>query len=447
MTTPIFFSTPHWGVSGVNIFLANVVTGLNERGFNAHILTSGSPGLEQGMPRDDRLPVIEFKPRWYHNQIQAWQQIATFLCNQQPCIFVPGFDWFFTWMSASLPAEVDLVSILHSDEPIYYDMARRLHPFTTRTVTVSDAIAQQVLVEQPDAAARLSSIPYGVPCPDTVKPRLPVTDRPLRLIYPGRIVQYQKRIFDIPPIFDRLAARGVAATLTVVGSGSDEAAFRVAAQSHLDQGTITIRPPMRNTEVRQLLREHDGFLLPSEFEGLPIALLDAMSEGCVPVVSDIRSGVPQVIRDGENGFRVPIGGLDMFAHRIEQLANDLTLRHTMAHQAHHTVLHEGYTLDDMCDRYAALFEEVIALRASGHVLRQQETVRPWNVGHVAMQDYIPYGLRPAVKASVHLWRNWMPSAKKIERLMARRNSAANQALRSPTTSRQSDLDSRHHKAG
>jgi len=98
--------------------------------------------------------------------------------------------------------------------------------------------------------------------------------------------------------------------------------------------------------------------LPSAFEGLPVALLEAMACGAVPVVSDIRSGVRQVVRDGENGYVVAPGDVQGFADRLAELARDPALVSRMSYAAHRAV-HDGpFTIDAMCEHYLAFFDRV-----------------------------------------------------------------------------------------
>src|SRR6185436_15826321 len=53
--------------------------------------------------------------------------------------------------------------------------------------------------------------------------------------------------------------------------------------------------------ARELLRSHDLFVLPSRFEGLSVAMLEAMAAGCVPVLARTESGALQAIEPGYNG--------------------------------------------------------------------------------------------------------------------------------------------------
>jgi glycosyltransferase involved in cell wall biosynthesis len=64
--------------------------------------------------------------------------------------------------------------------------------------------------------------------------------------------------------------------------------------------------------------DQDVFVLPTRQEGFPVALLEAMSAGVVPVVSDIDSGVPEVV-DDRTGMRPRAGDIGAFADAIARL--------------------------------------------------------------------------------------------------------------------------------
>ena len=78
----------------------------------------------------------------------------------------------------------------------------------------------------------------------------------------------------------------------------------------------------------ELLNNTDVFILPSYTEGLPISILEAMSYR-LPVISTPVGGIPEVVRDGENGFLIKPGDKDALHNAIVRLANDEELREKM----------------------------------------------------------------------------------------------------------------------
>ncbi len=85
-------------------------------------------------------------------------------------------------------------------------------------------------------------------------------------------------------------------------------------------------------DVYSLLAGFDVFALSSDFEGLPIALLEAMAAR-LPCVATAVGGIPEVISDTEQGFLVAPGDTLMFTDRLEKLLTDPALRSAMAQSA------------------------------------------------------------------------------------------------------------------
>jgi glycosyltransferase involved in cell wall biosynthesis len=108
----------------------------------------------------------------------------------------------------------------------------------------------------------------------------------------------------------------------------------------------------QSDNVTEYLASADVFVMPSLWEGLPIALLEAMSAG-LPVIATKVEGVEEVIVEGEHGLLVPIDNTDALSNAILQLLADPVLCHKMGDAAKKKVL-ELYTADRMCEQYLAL---------------------------------------------------------------------------------------------
>ena len=84
--------------------------------------------------------------------------------------------------------------------------------------------------------------------------------------------------------------------------------------------------------------------MPSRSEGLPMAMLEAMSCGCVPVISNVGN-VKDAAHDGENAFVVDdYLDIEAFVDRIHQLLDDEELRNEMSKNCVKLIL-EKYTLE------------------------------------------------------------------------------------------------------
>lgn len=108
-------------------------------------------------------------------------------------------------------------------------------------------------------------------------------------------------------------------------------------------------------DVRELLAVCDLFVLPSYREGVPRTLLEA-SAMCVPMVSTDTVGCTEVVRDGENGFLVPVKDSDVMAQRILELSESETLRKQMGQKARDIVLEE-FDVNIVVDKYLEIYKE------------------------------------------------------------------------------------------
>jgi glycosyltransferase involved in cell wall biosynthesis len=216
----------------------------------------------------------------------------------QPAILAPNLHGDCYGVAAALtlaePALLRVVGWQHSD--IEYDRRLLAHyaPMLSAAVAVSRTI-ESGLREQPSApGCRVLRVPYGVevgpPCP-----RRPSRD--LRLIYAGRLEHHQKRILALAHFSRVLEDRGIPHQLTIAGDGPAASELRREATA-----STRLLGPQSPAAVRDLLSEHDLFVLPSRFEGLSIAVLEAMALGCVPVIARTASGAEEAVEHGISGF-------------------------------------------------------------------------------------------------------------------------------------------------
>jgi glycosyltransferase involved in cell wall biosynthesis len=107
----------------------------------------------------------------------------------------------------------------------------------------------------------------------------------------------------------------------------------------------------------ELLNEANLFVLPSYNEGLPIAVLEAMAAGLAVVATPV-GGVPEVIKDGYNGFLVPPGDTGALAEKLAILANDQHLREEMGRRSREMAEQE-LDVKPYANRLVALYESLV----------------------------------------------------------------------------------------
>jgi glycosyltransferase involved in cell wall biosynthesis/tetratricopeptide (TPR) repeat protein len=373
----VFFATPLWSLSGVNTFTESLTNYLNANGFDATIvLTAGRFGMRSPIPSSrafDTKPEPELLPSakyrflqpedgWVPSRPLAFRRL---LEANAPCIMVPNFDYNMSPIALDPPAGVSVLGIAHSDDVEHYEHAYRYGPYWSRIVAVSDRIAEQIKEANPRLAEKLTTIRYGLAPPPAEAFMELLSARkahaaPVRLIYAGRFEVRQKRIFDYCDLASQLTAAGISYHLTLAGDGT---AFETVARRMLpavQRGQVTLTGHISQAEVTALMRKAHVVLVLSDFEGLPLSLIEGLQNGCIPIVYQMKSGIPEVLSDGENGFIVPSGDLPAVVERIRWIQTDPTLRVRLIDAALATSDAKGLTLDAMGRRYAELFEDVLS---------------------------------------------------------------------------------------
>lgn len=108
----------------------------------------------------------------------------------------------------------------------------------------------------------------------------------------------------------------------------------------------------RKDNVEELLPSFEIFVLPSLWEGLPLALLEAMGLG-LPVIATAVAGVPEVVTNGINGLLVPPGNEKALAAAIIEMMGNSTLRARLAESGCRHV-RENYDFARMVGQYERL---------------------------------------------------------------------------------------------
>jgi glycosyltransferase involved in cell wall biosynthesis len=271
-----------------------------------------------------------------------------------------------------------VVLILHGDHDYYYDIARKHDAVVHAFVAYSRRMYDRLLEYLPHRASSIFHLPYGIPLPARVRQPAP---GPVRLIFSGRLEHGQKGVMDLPAIDAGLRARGVDRTWTIVGGGPHEARLRDAWSGAPSVEFVGTLP---NADAVDRVADHDVFVLPTRAEGFPVAMLEAMGAGVVPVVSDIESGVPEIVEAGATGFRPPVGDVPGFIDAIARLAGDRALLDAMSRRCRRLV-EDRFDVRDRVADYQALYA------------RYAELYKP-----LSPEAKLQYGSR--------LDRTWIPNA-------------------------------------
>jgi len=203
-------------------------------------------------------------------------------------------------------------------------------------ILVGSGFVRDSFIEMGYDAARVAVVPYGVDTARFVPRDTPRTDRTFRALFVGQIGQ-RKGISYLLKGYEQF--RRADTELHIVGSYvSGHEVYRRFMPLYRHT------PHVPHYELPALFHEADVFVFPSLIEGMPLVILEAMACG-VPVITT-RQGPADIVRDGIDGFFVPIRDAEAITMRLEQLYRDPLLRHQMGRDARERALQFTW------DRYA-----------------------------------------------------------------------------------------------
>lgn len=256
-------------------------------------------------------------------------------------------------------AGIPTVGILHSDDPFYHALVAEFVTGPTKRrvsalVCVSDELSRMAMQIAP-RDVDVQRIPYGVDIPERSVNRV---DSRLRLAYVGRLAEEQKRIGDVVRALCAATAQLEGVEATIYGDGPDRDVVVNVIRRDGEGLPVHLAGLISSEQIQDRLLGADAIVLLSDYEGLPISLLEAMACGCVPIVSEMRSGIPELIGDRVTGLIVRDRNTS-FINAVRLLRDDQVLWEQISQNARTHVKHH-YASDASTDRWADLIQTLWA---------------------------------------------------------------------------------------
>ncbi len=250
---------------------------------------------------------------------------------------------------------------------VFRVLERLLAKATTVLVAVSPEVRDDLVRLGVAPAEKFTVVRLGIELEQRVASTVPREEVRRRLgIAPERfVVGWIGRMTGVKQTHDLLAALadlragGVDAGLLVVGDGPDRSGFEERAR---DLGLVRHCLFLGYQEdVAPWYAAMDAVALPSGNEGTPVTVIEALAAG-KPVVAYEVGGVPDVVREGVDGFLVEPGSTSDMAERLAQLAADPELRRRLGEAGRERVL-ERYGVGRLLDDVDRLYRETMERKA------------------------------------------------------------------------------------
>lgn len=359
-------------LGGGQMMLLSLARSLDHERFDVAISAKGGGPLEDAA-RESGIPFysVPFRRRFSFRLIG---EIAAILRTKEIDILhthggIAGF--YGRWAARKAKTRV-IVHTLHGIHYLHYRnfflkwsyvlLERLFSRFTDALIYVSEADRRKGGRWRLASERRSNLIINGIAFPgstDKTKQTAAKTELGLAAGQPviGTIARMhrQKGLIYLMRAAGLIRQRHPEARIVVVGGGPQKQKLAAAAERHAGPGVCLFLG--ERSDAREILSLFDVFVLPSLWEGLPLALIEA-SFLAKPIVASDIDGVREMIRNGETGLLVPRADPQKLAEVVSRLLEDRDLASRLGLRAQ-TDIPPRFTLERMVRETESLYSRLI----------------------------------------------------------------------------------------
>ena len=235
------------------------------------------------------------------------------------------------------PFNISVIGVMHSNDTFYKDVITKfIHGKTKNQLSTAVSVSGyiNIICRSKNTQTQLLNIPCGTP---EVKNSTSLDSQEiLKVIYAGRLVKEAKQVLKLTKAFCDASKVNDKINFSIYGDGDKEQSIKALIQDEKASKNVTLFKALPPCQIIKKIQEHHVFTLMSDYEGMPIALMEAMACGVVPVCYVGEGGVDEIIEHGVNGFIVKNRGED-YQEKLQLLVNDRSLWETMSKNARATI--------------------------------------------------------------------------------------------------------------
>lgn len=227
--------------------------------------------------------------------------------------------------------------------------------FSDSIVTVSKAMYESLIRENPKIAKKINFIPNGISeSLFAVSPRQNINEATLLTL--GSLVPVK----GIEIILKALG-RGCSSRpwkLLIAGEGPEKKNLQQVAKFEGIEDKVQFIGQVMPSMVANLMAQTDIYIQASYREGRPNAMMEAMAAG-VPVIGSDIDGINELITHDKNGLLFSVGNVNELARQFVLLLGDTALRKRLGRAGRQTLLDQGLTWSGCASAYATVYRHLI----------------------------------------------------------------------------------------
>lgn len=243
---------------------------------------------------------------------------------------------FLTWLAAKLGH----ATVVHLHGAMFHDYYRGVGAFQRGQIDRMFREAARVIVLGSvwrDFVAKSFNLPNArilvLPNASAARPPRAPEAMPPEILFLGRLGE-RKGVPVLVKALGLLATSAFDWRAVIAGDG-DAAPYRAEVERLGLGARVTFPGWLGESEAHAHLSRAALLVLPSEAEGLPMAVVEAFAWG-VPVISTPVGSTPDILQDGVEGLMIPVGNAEALAKALQRLIADPDLRRTLGANARAT---------------------------------------------------------------------------------------------------------------
>jgi glycosyltransferase involved in cell wall biosynthesis len=274
-------------------------------------------------------------------------------------------------LSATLAGTPHIIHEIHGD-PVVEDRNPVLNAFLIRIERISALITDNLIVKSRrikqtyidrgiGSSEQYEIIYHGVDLNrfrESEPAQVTDTDGSVVLLFVGRLVE-GKGVFDLLTAFEKLKTKENV-SLLVVGDGPLRAEVTTRAEEGKTAEDIHLLG--YRDDIAAVMQDADVLVLPSYREGTPRVITEGLASG-LPVIATDIAGIPEQVRDGENGILITPGDVSALTDAIAILVESSSRRAKMSRQARTDI--ERFSYKQAQTSYRDLYSRIVESESNG----------------------------------------------------------------------------------
>ena len=271
-------------------------------------------------------------------------------------------------------AGIPVIGVLHTDDPKGVWLQEEFFA-GSKDFALSALVCVSELLQEKVAPLNIYNIPVEVISCGTpvLVQEVGRDDHLLKLVYAGKLTEEAKQISLLTQAFCRAVKEIEGVEAYIYGDGPAKEKVLNIIDSEAKDYPVFYKGFVDSSQVQANIQDKHVVVLLSDYEGLPIVLLEGMACGLVPVCLDIRSGIPELVKQNETGCLVKDRGDDFIA-TIKKLKEDSVLFNRLAKNAKAFALN-NHSMDVVTDKWIQLYDQLKVENARKAVIKIPFTIK------------------------------------------------------------------------